>query len=85
MVCTAVQAQAPSASADSDGLMSFLPLVLMFAVLYFIMIRPVMKRQKEIKDNNYEAYKMRHNLSGKLKCFKCDSTQIGITHGRNNS
>jgi preprotein translocase subunit YajC len=42
-------AQAPAAGADSDGLMSFIPLVLMFAVLYFIMIRPQMKRQKETK------------------------------------
>src|ERR1700684_1440655 len=30
-----------------SSLMSFLPLILMFAVLYFIMIRPQMKRQKE--------------------------------------
>ena len=29
--------------------MSMLPLVLMFVVLYFIMIRPQMKRQKEQK------------------------------------
>ena len=29
--------------------MSFLPLILMFAVLYFIMIRPQMRRQKETK------------------------------------
>jgi preprotein translocase subunit YajC len=42
-------AQAPAAGTDSGGLMSFLPLVLMFAVLYFIMIRPQMKRQKETK------------------------------------
>ena len=42
-------AQAPAAGADSGGLMSFLPLILMFAVLYFIMIRPQMKRQKELK------------------------------------
>jgi preprotein translocase subunit YajC len=42
-------AQAPAAGADTGGLMSFLPLVLMFAVLYFIMIRPQMKRQKETK------------------------------------
>jgi preprotein translocase subunit YajC len=28
-------------------LMSMLPLLLMFAVLYFVMIRPQMKRQKE--------------------------------------
>ena len=42
-------AQAPAAGADAGGLMSFLPLVLMFAVLYFIMIRPQMKRQKETR------------------------------------
>jgi preprotein translocase subunit YajC len=42
-------AQAPAAGADSGGLMSFLPLVLMFVVLYFLMIRPQMKRQKEQK------------------------------------
>ncbi|WP_420476885.1 preprotein translocase subunit YajC [Noviherbaspirillum sp. ST9] len=29
--------------------MSFLPIVLMFIVLYFLMIRPQMKRQKEQK------------------------------------
>jgi preprotein translocase subunit YajC len=38
-------------SAGAEGaqssIMSFLPLILMFAVLYFIMIRPQMKRQKE--------------------------------------
>jgi preprotein translocase subunit YajC len=42
-------AQAPAAGADAGGLMSFLPLILMFVVLYFIMIRPQMKRQKETK------------------------------------
>ena len=42
-------AQAPAAGADAGGFMSFLPLILMFAVLYFIMIRPQMKRQKETK------------------------------------
>ncbi len=41
---------APAAASDpTSGLMSFLPLVLMFVVLYFIMIRPQMKRQKEHK------------------------------------
>jgi preprotein translocase subunit YajC len=44
-------AQVPAAAATSGGssLMSMLPLVLMFVVLYFIMIRPQMKRQKEHK------------------------------------
>ncbi|MBC3869852.1 MULTISPECIES: preprotein translocase subunit YajC [Undibacterium] len=43
-------AYAQSAGIGADGgLMSFLPLVLMFVVLYFLMIRPQMKRQKEQK------------------------------------
>jgi preprotein translocase subunit YajC len=44
-------AQAPAAAASSgtSSLMGMLPLVLMFVVLYFIMIRPQMKRQKEHK------------------------------------
>jgi preprotein translocase subunit YajC len=45
-------AQVPAAAAQGgtgSSLMSMLPLVLMFVVLYFIMIRPQMKRQKEHK------------------------------------
>ena len=33
----------------TSSLISLLPLVLMFVVLYFVMIRPQMKRQKEHK------------------------------------
>ena len=33
----------------SSNLTSFLPIILMFVVLYFLMIRPQMKRQKEQK------------------------------------
>jgi preprotein translocase subunit YajC len=40
-------AQGAATSGAQSGLMSFLPLILMFVVLYFIMIRPQMKRQKE--------------------------------------
>jgi len=41
---------APAAAASgTDTLFSLLPLVLMFVVLYFIMIRPQMKKQKEHK------------------------------------
>ena len=44
-------APAPAAAPDSfmGSLGSMLPLVLMFVVLYFVMIRPQMKRQKEHK------------------------------------
>ena len=41
---------APAAAAGGlSSLSQFLPLVLMFVVLYFVMIRPQMKRQKEQK------------------------------------
>jgi preprotein translocase subunit YajC len=45
-------AQAAPAAGASDplgGLTGMLPIVLMFVVLYFVMIRPQMKRQKEHK------------------------------------
>jgi preprotein translocase subunit YajC len=42
-------APAPSGGGAESTLLSLLPLVLMFVVLYFIMIRPQMKRQKEHK------------------------------------
>lgn len=34
---------------DSNALMSFLPLLLIVVVFYFFMIRPQMKRQKEVR------------------------------------
>ena len=42
-------AQTTGAAGAAGGLMSFLPIILMFVVLYFLMIRPQMKRQKEQK------------------------------------
>ena len=53
MFSSAFAQTAPAvAAAGSDlqsSLMSMLPLLLMFVVLYFVMIRPQMKRQKEHK------------------------------------
>ena len=40
-------AQGLSLGGIQSSLTQFLPIILMFAVLYFIMIRPQMKRQKE--------------------------------------
>jgi preprotein translocase subunit YajC len=42
-------AQAAAGGDAPNTLISLLPLVLMFVVLYFVMIRPQMKRQKEHK------------------------------------
>jgi len=42
-------AQAAGATDPTGGLMGILPLILMFVVLWFLMIRPQMKRAKEHK------------------------------------
>ena len=52
LISSAFAQTAPSAAAGTDlmsSLQGMLPLVLMFVVLYFVMIRPQMKRQKEHK------------------------------------
>ncbi|WP_119289016.1 preprotein translocase subunit YajC [Azohydromonas sediminis] len=50
LISTAYAQAAPAATSGAESsLLSLLPLVLMFVVLYFIMIRPQMKRQKEHK------------------------------------
>ena len=47
-ISSAFAQTAPIAGGDmQSSLMSMLPLVLMFVVLYFVMIRPQMKKQKE--------------------------------------
>jgi preprotein translocase subunit YajC len=40
---------APAAQGGASSFMGLLPIILMFVVLYFVMIRPQMKRQKELK------------------------------------
>jgi preprotein translocase subunit YajC len=49
LISDAYAQTAPAVGGAAGGLMSFLPIILMFVVLWFIMIRPQMKRQKETK------------------------------------
>ena len=49
LISNAFAQTAGATGGAAGGLMSFLPIILMFAVLWFIMIRPQMKRQKESK------------------------------------
>ena len=49
MLISPAFAQAPALAGGDSGLIGFLPIVLMFALLYFLMIRPQMKRAKEHK------------------------------------
>ncbi len=45
--------QPASSGGQSNALITFLPLLLVFVVFYFFMIRPQMKKQKEM--NNYRS------------------------------
>ncbi len=47
MLISSAYAQSGGAASTGDGLLGLLPIVLMFVLLYFMMIRPQMKRQKE--------------------------------------
>jgi len=49
MIGTAFAQSAGGAPAGGDTLMGMLPIILMFVILYFLMIRPQMKKAKEHK------------------------------------
>ena len=49
MFISSAYAQAATGGSTQETLMGMLPLVLMFVVLYFVMIRPQMKKAKEHK------------------------------------
>jgi preprotein translocase subunit YajC len=43
------QAAPAAAGAPSNPILTFLPIIVLFGVFYFLMIRPQMKRQKELR------------------------------------
>ena len=49
MLTSSAQAKTAAAADPTGGFMQLLPIILMFVVLYFLMIRPQMKRTKEHK------------------------------------
>lgn len=44
---TLILAQAQSAGSPAGGLGFFVPMIFIFGIMYFVMIRPQMRRQKE--------------------------------------
>ena len=75
------------ASNPAGGIVAFLPMILMIAVLYFLMIRPQQKKQKE-------EQKMRNNLrvgdelttiggiKGRVVSIKDDTVTIETSNDR---
>jgi len=50
MLYTLLQAAAPAAQSQGGGSSMILLMVGMFAIMYFLMIRPQQKKQKELKE-----------------------------------
>ena len=50
MFITNAYAQSAASGFSLDSMVSFLPILLMFVVLYFLMIRPQQKKQREQRD-----------------------------------
>jgi preprotein translocase subunit YajC len=49
VLITPAFAQATGAASQGDTLLTFLPMIVIFALLYFVMIRPQQKKQKEAR------------------------------------
>jgi len=49
VLISSAYAQASGAASQSDTLLTFLPMVAIFVVFYFLMIRPQQKKQKEAR------------------------------------
>ena len=49
MLITSAYAQATGAAPQTDTLLTFLPMIAIFVVFYFLLIRPQQKKQKEAR------------------------------------
>jgi len=75
MIASIMLMAAPAGGETGNPILSFLPIVLMFAVFYFLLIRPQTKRQKEAEKMRNELKKGDHvvtagGIHGTIEGFK---------------
>jgi len=68
---------------QSGGLLGFLPFILMFAIVYFLMIRPQQKKQKEVQKmlnelNVGDRVITSGGMIGKIVTIKKDKNSVVI-------
>ena len=86
MFVTPAYAQAAGGAGGAAGLASFLPLVLIFVIMYFLMIRPQQKRMKEHRAM-VEALKKgdevvtQGGLVGKITAVRDNELEVEIAPG----
>ena len=86
MFVTPAYAQAAAPAGGAAGLASFLPLVLIFVIMYFLMIRPQQKRMKDHRNMVSELKRGDHvvtqgGLIGKVTDVKDDELSVEIAQG----
>lgn len=72
-----------SSTSSTGGIMSFLPLILIFVVFYFFMIRPQSKKQKAVQKarealKNGDTVVTSGGIVGKIKDVKEDNFIVEI-------
>ena len=86
MFVTPAYAQAAAPAGGAAGLASFLPLILIFVIMYFLMIRPQQKRAKEHRAM-VEALKKgdevvtQGGLVGKITAVRDNELEVEIAAG----
>lgn len=86
MFVTPAYAQAAAAPSGAAGLASFIPLILVFAIMYFLMIRPQQKKMKEHRAM-VEALKKgddvitQGGIIGKVAAVKDAEVEVEIASG----
>ena len=86
MFVTPAYAQAAAPAGGAAGLASFLPLILIFVIMYFLMIRPQQKRAKEHRAM-VEALKKgdevvtQGGLVGKVTAVRDNELEVEIAPG----
>ena len=76
----------PQGGEEANPLMTFLPLILIIVVFYFFMIRPQVKKQKDLKKFRQELKKGDKvitigGLYGKISDIKEDTITLDVDNG----
>ena len=74
------------ADAGQNSLMSFAPLVLMFVIFYFLLIRPQQKKQKELRDmisnlKRGDKVVTGGGIVGVIQALRDDRVEVEIANG----
>lgn len=74
----------------SGGVLAFLPMILMFAIIYFLLIRPQIRRQKQQREmisalRKGDQVLTRGGIYGKIEAFKGkDESRVLLDVGKGN-